>query len=158
MASHATAAAGSAPRRWRESRPQLALALLGALSMLPPYVGPPLGLELDVRASVEVVDHVLAGGVVVLCGGLAALLARRRPRAHAGVPGLLLYSGAFLAGLFESATHAPLLVEAARGISPWGPALLHSALAPVITAIALWLTVRSLTTVFPEPSGERAPP
>jgi hypothetical protein len=87
--------------------------------MLPPYVGPPLGLGLDVRASVEVVDHVLAGAVVVLCGALAALLVRRRPEAQAGIPGLVLYSGAFLAGLFQTATHVPLLLEAG-GSSPWG--------------------------------------
>lgn len=135
---------------------QLALAALGALSMLPPYVGPPLGLELDVRASVELVDHVIAGGVVALCGVLGALLARRRPLTQTGIPGIVLYSSAFLAGLFESATHAPLVIEAARGIAPWGPALLHSALAPVITVIALWLTARTLAVIPAEsPAGER---
>ncbi len=92
MGSRATAA-GSAPRPWRASRPQLALALLGGLSMLPPYVGPMLGLELDVRTSVEVVDHVRAGAYVALCGALGALLVRRRPQAQ--VPGRVLYSSAF---------------------------------------------------------------
>jgi ABC-type uncharacterized transport system permease subunit len=129
---------------------------LGGLSMLPPYVGPPLGLGLDVRASVEVVDHVLAGAVVVLCAGLAALFVDRRARAQVPFTGLVLYSSAFLAGLFQTATHVPLLLEAG-GSSPWGAVLLHSALAPVITAIALWLTARSLTTAFPEAPGERAP-
>jgi hypothetical protein len=124
------------------------LVLLGGLSMLPPYVGPPLGLELDVRASVEVVDHVVAGTVVALCGALGALLVRHRPEAQAGIPGLVLYSSAFLAGLFQTATHVPLLLETG-GTTPWGAALLHSALAPVITGIALWLTARSLTTAFP---------
>ncbi len=125
--------------------------------MLPPYVGPALGLELDVPANVEVVDHVLAGAVVALCGGLGALLVHRRPGAQAGVPGIVLYSSAFLAALFQTATHAPLLFEAGEGLTPWGPALLHSALAPVITVIALWLTAKSVMTVPPEPPGERAP-
>jgi hypothetical protein len=124
---------------------------LGGLSMLPPYVGPPLGLGLDVRASVEVVDHVLAGAVVVLCAGLAALFVDRRARAQAPITGLVLYSSAFLAGLFQTATHVPLLLEAGA-TTPWG-AVLHSALAPVITGIALWLTARSLTTAFPEGGG-----
>lgn len=156
MASPATAT-GSAPRPWREARAPLVLALAGGLSMLPPYVGPPLGLELDVPASVEVVDHVLPGAVVALCGVLGALLARRRPEDQAGIPGLVLYSGAFLAGLFETATHAPLLLEAGERLTPWGAVLLHSTPAPVITALALWLTARSLATVFPESSGESAP-
>ncbi len=155
MASRA-ATAESEPRPWREARLQLALALLGGLSMLPPYVGPPLGLELDVAATVEVVDHVLAGGVVALCGALGALLVRRRPLAQAGVRGIVLYSSAFLAALFETATHAPLLLEAGRGITPWGPALLHSTLAPVITLIAVWLTARAVMTIPPDSPGERA--
>jgi len=156
MASRAIAA-GSRARPWRESRAQLALMLLGGLSILPPYAGPPLGLELDVRASVEVVDHVLPGAVMALCGGLGASLRRSRPRAQAGVAGLLLYSSAFLAGLFQTATHVPLLLAAAKGLTPWGPALLHSTLAPVITVIALGLTAKSLTTVVADSSGEGVP-
>ncbi len=53
------------------------LAFLGALSMLPPYVGPALGLELDVAANVELVDHVIAGGTVVVFSLLAAWLVRK---------------------------------------------------------------------------------
>ena len=127
---------------------------LGALSMLPPYVGPPLGLELDVPASVEVVDHMLPGVVVALCGVLGALLVRRRPGAQAGVPGLVLYSGAVLAGLFQAATHAPLVLEAGEPLTPWGAVLLHSSLAPVITVIALCLTVRSLASLGPPGSPQ----
>ncbi len=156
MASRATAA-GSALRPWREARLQLALMLLAGLSMLPPYVGAPLGLKREVAASVEVVDHLLAGGVVALCGALGALLVRRRPLAQAGVPGIVLYSSAFLASLFQAATHAPLLFEAGRGITPWGPALLHSTLAPVITVIAVWLTARAVMTIPPDSPGERGP-
>lgn len=142
-------AAGSAPRPWRALSPPLALVLLGGLSMLPPYVGPSLGLELDVPTSVEVVDHVLPGAVVALCGALGALLARRRPQAQARVPGRVLYSSAFLAGLFQTVTHAPLLLVAGEPLTPWGAVLLHSTLAPVITVTALWLVARDATTAFP---------
>lgn len=136
---------------------QLALALLGGLSMLPPYVGPPLGLDLDVASDVELVDHVLPGAVVMLCGTLGTVLARRRPAAQAGLPGLALYSGAFLAGLFETATHVPLVLDAGGPLTPWGPVLLHSVPAPVITALALWLTIGAAKTAFPEPPA-KAPP
>jgi len=155
MAPRATAAARTPqPGSWRESRAQVALVALGALSMLPPYVGPPLGLELDVPADVEVVDHVLPGALAVLCGGLGALLVRRRPRAQSGVPGLVLYSGAFLAGLFQTATHAPLVLEAGESLTPWGAVLLHSSLAPIITVIALCLTVSSLASLGPPGSPQ----
>lgn len=157
MGSRATAP-GSGPRPWRESRVQLALALLGGLSMLPPYVGPPLGLGLDVPASVEVVDHVLAGGLVALCGGLAALVVQRRPQAQAGIPLLVLYSTAFLAGLFQTAAHAPLLHEAGEPLTPWGAVVLHSTLAPVVTVTALRLVAR-VYGGFPESSrGEVSRP
>lgn len=103
MASRPTAAT-SPPSPRRSSRVPLVLALLGGLSMLPPYLGAPLGLELDVRESVEFVDHVLPGAIIALCGGLGVLLARRGHPGQDGVPGLLLYSSAFLAGLFQTAT------------------------------------------------------
>jgi len=55
----------------------VSLALLGALSIVPPYLGPAIGLELDVPANVEVVDHVVPGVAIVLGAAMAALLARR---------------------------------------------------------------------------------
>lgn len=133
--------------------------LVGGLSILPPYVGPPLGLELDVPASVEVVDHVLPGVVAMLCGGLTALRAHWDMETQANVPSLLLYSSAFLAGLFQTATHVPLVFEAGDRLTPWAAVLLHSTLAPVVTVIALWLTAMSLKAVFPDSiDSEVAPP
>lgn len=76
--------------------------------MLPPYVGPTLGLDLDVRPAVEVVDHVLAGAVVALCAGLAALCSRLNRNARPGALSLVLLACAFLAGVWQTATHAPL--------------------------------------------------
>lgn len=128
---------------------QLALLVLGGLSMLPPYLGPALGLELDVPADIEVVDHVLPGAVIALCGGVATLRLRGRPAGRADLGDLLLYSGAFLAGLFQTATHAPLVLDGGEPLTPWGAVALHSTLAPVITVIALWLTAMSFPAVFP---------
>jgi len=68
---------------------------------------------------------------------------------QANVPSLLLYSSAFLAGLFQTATHVPLLFDAGEPLTPWGAVLLHGTLAPIITVLALWLTATSLTAVFP---------
>ncbi len=127
--------------------PQIALAVLGALSLLPPYIGPPLGLELNVAAKVEVVDHVIPGVVVVLCGALSALLARRGEGAQLGAPGLafnLALTGlCFLAGLWQVATHVPLVLEGGDPAAPWGAVLLHSTVGPLIVALALWLTLRN---------------
>lgn len=122
---------------------QLSVALLGVLSMLPPYVGPSLGLELDVRSDIEVVDHVLPGAVVALCAGLASLRSRRSVTAPRNVLSLALPSCAFLGGLWQTATHAPLVAEAGASQTPWGAVLLHSAAAPLITLLALWLTVEA---------------
>ncbi len=133
------------------------MLLAGALSILPPYLGPVLGLELDVRASVEVVDHVLPGAVVALCGGLTARRSHRGMETRASVTSLVLYSAAFLAGLFQTATHVPLVFDAGEGLTPWGPVLLHATLAPVITVTALWLTATSLMAVVPESSGPGVP-
>ena len=144
MASRSAARGG---RHAAAPYPQLALAVLGAWSILPPYIGPPLGLELNVAANVEVVDHVITGVVVVLCGALSALLARRGGGAPLGAPGLasmLALTGlCFLAGLWQVATHVPLVLEGGDPGAPWGAVLLHSTAGPVIAVIALWLTLRN---------------
>lgn len=132
--------------------------LAGGLSILPPYLGPAVGLELDVPASVEVVDHVLPGTVVALCGGLTALRNHRSLEPQPSVPSLLLYSSAFLAALFQTATHVPLVFEAGDRFTSWGAVLLHSTLAPVITVIALWLTATSLMAAFPDSTEPAVPP
>ena len=117
--------------------------MLGAVSILPPYLGPAVGLELDVRAKVEVVDHVVPGLVVVVCGALAALLARRGEAVAEGALALGLTGLCFLAGLWQTATHVPLVLDAGGQATPWDAVLLHSTVGPVIAALALWLTLRT---------------
>ena len=126
-------------------RAQLALAVLGALSILPPYLGPVLGLELDVAAKVEVVDHVMTGVVVAVCGLLAALLASRDEEVAYGAPLLALTGLCFLAGLWQTATHFPLVLDGGEPGSPWAAVLLHSTAGPVMVVLALWLTLRTPT-------------
>ena len=130
------------PRRL--SRAQLSLALLGALSMLPPYVGPALGLDLDVRPVVEVVDHVVPGALAALCAGLAALRSRLSPNARPSALILALSACAFLAGVWQTATHAPLVAQAGEGQAPWGAVLMHSTAGPLIALLALWLTLQAV--------------
>jgi hypothetical protein len=125
------------------ARAQFALAVLGALSILPPYLGPVIGLELDVAAKVEVVDHVAPGVIVVVCGMLAALLARRDEEIAHGAPALGLAGLCFLAGLWQTATHVPLVFDAGGAAAPWDAVLLHSVAGPMILVLALWLTLRT---------------
>lgn len=127
--------------------PEVTLVALGALSILPPYIGPSLGLELDVADDVEIVDHVITGSVVVACGALAAGLAvRRAATQRLGATGLTLALAlpglCFLAGLWQVATHVPLVAAGGDPGVPWGAVLLHSAAGPFILALALWLTLR----------------
>jgi hypothetical protein len=143
MASRSAAGGG---RHGAWPYPELVLAVLGALSVLPPYIGPPLGLDLKVAADVEVVDHVVAGTVVALGAALAALLARRAQRAGLSDPGLALAALCglcFLGGLWQVATHVPLVLDGGSPEAPWGTVALHSTAGVPIAALALWLTLRT---------------
>ena len=137
-------APGSAPDGplARAPRAQIVLALLGIWSILPPYLGPPLGLELNVAADVEVVDHVVTGVVVALCAGVAALLIHRGAADESAVV-LALTAMCFLAGLWQVTTHVPLVLEGGASDAPWGSVMLHSNPGPLIVALGLWLTLRT---------------
>lgn len=124
-------------------RTQFALGVVGALSILPPYVGPVVGLELDVRAKVEFVDHVVPGLVVAVCGMLAALLTRRGEVAEGALVLVGLTGACFLAGLWQTVTHVPLVLEGGTPATPWDSVVLHSTAGPVILALALWLVLRA---------------
>ena len=133
----------SSPARRDGGRTQFALGVLGVLSILPPYLGPVVGLELDVRAKVEFVDHVVPGLVVGVCGMLAALLARRGELAEGALVFVGLTGACFLAGLWQTVTHVPLVLEGGTPVTPWDSVVLHSMAGPVILALALWLVLRA---------------
>jgi len=140
-----SAAAGPRPHT---GRLQLALATLGALSVLPPYIGPPLGLELDVKASVEVVDHVVPGIVIAVCAGFGALLARRG--GELSIASMALSACCFLAALWQAVTHVPLVLQGGDPGAPWDSVLLHSTAGPLLVVIALWLTLRASASEGPQ--------
>ena len=130
----------------------LLLGGLGVLSMLPPYVGPPLGLELEVASNVEVVDHLVAGGTVVLCAFLAAWLLWKG-RITAESPVLMgAVALAVLGAVWQTTSHVPLVLDGGGPQTPWGTVLFHSVLGPVVTVIALGLLWRILSE---EPEEER---
>jgi hypothetical protein len=136
------------------------LTALGAWALAAPYVGPSLGLIVDVPPIVEVVDHVVPGLLVVTLGGAyllsgASLLPAR---AHGEAPGgfltLAALGLAFLAGLWGTSTHVPLLVEAWAGDVSWGAALFHSVPGILIAVLSLALFLIALRS--PPPCGGAA--
>src|SRR5215218_1508863 len=82
----------------------IALAALALWAIVPPYLGPVVGLELDVPSSVEVVDHVVPG--VAACAGALIALAEARRGALDGIRALAALGVCVLAGLFQAVSHA----------------------------------------------------
>lgn len=120
-----------------EARSTTALALLGAWTIVVPYLAVPLGLEVKVESLVEVVDHVIPGALVAGAGLYLTMLARRRSLAGAQTA-LLAAAVCFLAGFWVLATHVPLLADAGRSKEPWDAALWHASTALPIVVISLW--------------------
>ena len=118
------------------------LGALGAWSILPPYVGPAVGLELDVPSRVELVDHVVPGAAVVALSGAALLAVRGGTDAGDGLAVLAAACLCFLAGVWETASHIPLLADAGDPGAPWGAVLLHLTPGPALSALSLWLVLR----------------
>lgn len=121
-------------------RARLLLVALGAWSIAPPYLGPLIGLELDVADRVEFVDHVLPGAVVVVLG-LVALTLARAGRAD-GMPCLAATGACLLGALWSATSHAPLWLDAGQPQTPWGAVLLHATAGPLMAALSLWLLSR----------------
>lgn len=120
------------------------LGALGALSILPPYVGPPLGLELNVAADVEVVDHVVPGVAIVVCA-FSALLLLRAGRIETDSFALALAVGvSLLAAVWEVSSHAPLVFDAGGPETPWGTVLFHAVPGWAVAAAALAVLLRVL--------------
>lgn len=143
MSSQPSAAVAAHPR---EAQRAFLLAAIAAWTMVVPFLGTALGLDVDVSLLVEVVDHVIPGAVIVLAGLALHRIARRRPLA--GERFALLAAGvAFLAGFWVLATHLPLVSDAADAQVTWGAAIWHSITALPIVVLACWFVVRSI----PEP-------
>ena len=129
------------------------LGMLGAVSILPPYVGPAVGLELEgISGTVEVVDHVIPG-LTVIAFSVVSLLLLRGGRPSDSLPVLFAMAMCMLAGLWETSSHVPLLLEAGEPGAPWGTVLLHSVLGPIILILSIALLARMLA---PRPGGEQA--
>jgi hypothetical protein len=119
----------------------MALAVLAAWSIVPPYLGPVVGLELDVSSTVEVVDHVIPG----LCAVAAACIALFDAR-HGqtdSVRALAALGVCVLAGLFQAVSHATLVLNAGGPQQPVGAVVLHATPGPALLLFALWLLLRS---------------
>lgn len=121
------------PEAWRRFGAILVIvALWGAIA---PYSAEALGLELNTRDIVEVVDHVVPGVIAIAIAGYATAT-KRMP--------LLLALVLVLAGFWMLATHVPLLKQGFDGQVEWATALWHSmpgvllfALS-AITAVLAW--------------------
>ena len=132
-----------APSR-AQLRWETALGVLGLWSVAVPFMATALGMHLDVALRLEIADHVLPG--ILIAGAVAVLvLTRRAGHVSAWIAPMAL-GIAFLGGLWITATHVPLMLEAADGRpqAPWDASIFHSLWGPPITAIALWLLWREL--------------
>lgn len=116
--------------------------LAGIWAVVPPYVV--LFGELAVRSSVEVVDHVLPGAVVVT----VALIAHLRLRVKAASPMLLLVCGLVitLAGFWMLSTHIGLISQARQGIAPWAVVIWHGLPGIALTVLGVVWTIRFWAT------------
>ena len=131
------ASTAATPAASRARRRALALGALAAWAIAVPWIARGLGLELDVPARLEVIDHVVPGAVVVVC--CAALAHPTAAGPQSSMPWLGIAGIACLSGVWITATHATLLPEAIDGVSPWGAALLHLSAGPPIAILALWM-------------------
>lgn len=125
----------------------MALAALAAWSSVPPYLGPLVGLELEVASTVEVIDHVIPGLSAVAAAGIALFDARHGQTDS--VRALAALGICVLAGLFQTVSHATLVLDAGGPLQPVGAVVLHATPGPALLAFALWLLLRS-------PSEDRA--
>jgi hypothetical protein len=117
----------------------LVLAAVAAWSIVPPYLGPLIGLDLDVPSSTEIVDHVIPG----VCAIAAALLARVHVQrgASESMQVLAALGVCTLAGLFQTASHATLVLDAGGPLRPVETVILHATVGPALMLLSLWLLV-----------------
>lgn len=102
------------------------LLLFSIWGILAPYAGRPVGLIVDAMPIVEVADHVIPGAAVLAVAGVSLAAG------HRFFAGSLLV---LLAGIWMTATHVPLLVQAANGGASMSAALFHSIPGMVIVVL-----------------------
>ncbi len=129
--------------RSTEAQRCLALAAIGAWTVVVPYVAKLLGLEVNVPASVEIADHVVPGLIVAAAGAYLVTIARRGALA-ADRLAMLAAGVCFLAGFWVLATHLPLVGDASRSDVSWEAAIWHSISALPMLILAAWCVVRSI--------------
>ena len=131
---HNASMPGSSQARW-------AALLVGvaAWASAVPWLAEAVGLGLAVPTRLEVADHVLPGVVTLMAVVLLVVLGGR--------PGSVGWLGAgsavFLAGLWTTTTHVPLIFDAFEGAVSWGAAVLHFSAGPPIFVLGLWMLLRS---------------
>ena len=129
------------------TRPLAILAAVAVWSILPPYIGPTLGLPLDVSSTVEAIDHLIPGLLAAGAAVLALVLARRGR--SDSVPAFAALAVCALAGLFQTVSHVSLVAHAGGPLQPVGSVILHATPGPVLLALSLWLL---LTAPASEPA------
>lgn len=120
---------------------RITLAGLAAWSILPPYLGPLLGLELDVPAGVEAVDHLVPGALALAAAAWTVGLARRGETQSTRVSGA--FAVCALAGFFQAVTHISLVFDIGDVGRPADAVLLHATAGPALLALAAWHLARS---------------
>ncbi|MEY2517063.1 MAG: hypothetical protein QOJ89_4421 [bacterium] len=130
-------ASPAAPASRSLERALIALAALALWSILPPYVGPLVGLKLEVSSTVEVVDHVVPGVSAALAACIALGYARRGDTDS--VTPLAALAVCVLAGLFQTVSHITLVLDAGGPLQPVGAVILHATPGPLLLAASLWL-------------------
>lgn len=129
--------------RPREVQRATLLAAIGAWTAVVPFIGNALGLDVNVRTRVEIVDHTIPGLIVVAAALYLRTLAGRRALAGES-PALFAAGVCFLAGFWVFATHVPLVNDAANSRLPWDAAIWHSIAALPVVALAVWFVLRSI--------------
>lgn len=111
--------------------------VFGTWGILAPYVGRPFGLIVDALPLVEVVDHVVPGALVLAAAAISLVTGRRSFAASVAV---------MVAGVWMTATHVPLLVQAANGVASMPAALFHSIPGMVLLVLGAVATLADVLT------------
>jgi hypothetical protein len=131
------------------------LPILGVVvavwGMMPKFWSPPLNTD----DTVEIVDHVIPG-IIVLLVSLACLAVRRSPNRGGLIP---FFSGmtVLLAGFWMVATHVPLVGEALSDEAPWDATIYHTSAAMAVFGLGLlWCTTHWSDLAAAEAAQEAA--